>query len=126
MKHTNTYADFQLHPGIRQDLFDAIEYVEGHRNGRTVLGLQLPFIFLTKWAMNIVWKRCCISVSTFSKYDFYTTEALLNDPALWGRYENDGTHKVFGRCVRYFELKEMLPIACINPDRSESKLYQIL
>lgn len=126
MEYANSNSELSMHPGIRQDLFDGIKYVKGTRMHGNVLGLDMPYVFLPKWALDMVWSRCCASVSTFSKYDFYTTKALLNDPALWTRYGNDGTRLVFGRCVRYLEAHQMLPISCVNPHKSGSKFFRIL
>lgn len=124
MEYSSTPSGHSQHPGIRHDLFKAIPYVYGSHLHAKVPGLQFEHVFVPKWAMGMVWTRCCASVSLFSTYRFYTTEELFNDAPKWGAYES-GTHRIFGRCVRYLELNGMLPIACINPGMNRSKLYQI-
>lgn len=121
----NTPNAFQLHPGVRQDRFDVIPYVVGDRGTGNVRGIRHSHVFLPQWAMDMVWKRCCVSVSTFGKGDFYTTEELLNDSLLWNKYKT-GMHQIFGRCVRYLADHGMLPIECVNPGMSDTKLYRIL
>lgn len=125
MAYTNAKPEFSRHPDIRQDLFVSIPYVMGTGKHRTVPGLRFPYVFLPKWALEMTWSHCTMSVSSFDKGNFYTTEMLLDDPALWGRYK-DGPRRIFGRCVRFFEHSKMLPIRCINSHASGTKQYQIL
>ena len=124
---TSTFkSEIDITAGIRVDLFDVIQYEKHPGKKGAMIGMQLGAHFVFKWMFEDAWKNISAGIAKADRYKFHTVESLFNNPEVWGGYEAKGIHIAIGRCLKYFVENKMLPLFCVNPHATSSKLYMVI
>lgn len=126
MPNSTIKSEINITACIRADRFDVIKYEKRSGKKGAMVGMQLGVHFVFKWIFEDAWKNISAGIATADRNKAHTAKSLFNNPEVWNGYEAKGIRIAIGRCLKYFVENEMLPLFCVNPHATGSKLYTVI